>query len=252
MTKCRWSLLQRDSLEDYIDSKYKRLIGNARGRKLIQVLRLLTEGIMTKKEIARRTGFSASEVRELVKKGLVDGYIERRTKEIRGKPGRLPNRGQRKRAGRPSYYYYLNGDGKWLIRLDPEVRDRWDEVEIAYEKLIEHTIFDSYANLVYAIRKNAELRKYQKADYFMDDELQRTVLNPFLYVGEYGAKEATQLYDELVRVIKISVRSEDVIGYYSALEESLKELNTVVDCHKALMEKMRTLPEVQEYLCKHV
>ena len=221
---------------------------------MIQVLRSLTEGMMTKKEIAKRTSFSLSEVRELLKKGLEEELVEACTGEgkVHRKPGRPLHLEREDVAGRPSNYYFLTGNGKWLIRSDPEVRDRWDQTEMTYEKLVEHTSFDSYDDLVEAIRRHPKLMDYQKSSYFMDDELQRVVLNPFLYVGEYRAKEVMQLYDELVKVIKTSVRSEDVIGYYSALEESLKELNTVVDCHKALMKKMRILPEVQEYLRKHV
>jgi hypothetical protein len=227
---------------------------SGRGQKLIQVLRLLTEGIMTKKEIAKRTNFSLSETRELLKKGLEEELVEACTGEgkVHKKPGRPLTLEQEDVTGRPSNYYFLSGDGKWLIRSDPEVRDRWNQTEATYEKLVEHTGFDSYADLVDAIRRHPKLTNYQKSNYFINGELERVVLNPFLYIGEYRAKEVIQLYDELVRVIKTSVRSEDVVVYYQVLEGSLKELNVIVDCHKALMKKMQTLPEVQEYLRKNV
>lgn len=241
-------MLKKVSCEDFIDPTYRTLMRSKRGRKLVSILRLLSEGMMTIKEITRRTRFSRSEVRDLIGKGLKDGYVEicniERVHRKRGKPviGEFE-----KDTGRPPDYYYLTGDGKWLIRLDPEVRDRWDEVKIAYKKIVEHTDFDSYADLVYAIRKHPQLKKYQKPYYFMDEELELTIFSPFIYGNEHGAKEI-QLYDELVKTIETAVKPEHVLNYYLALERSLVEFNAILDRCKSLVEKMQKIQGAKEYL----
>jgi hypothetical protein len=68
--------------------------------------------------------------------------------------------------------------------------------------------------------------------------------------NEHGIKDI-RLYEELVKTIRENVRSEHVLGYYLALEASGTELDEIVRCYKLLLEVMKKLPEVQEYLKKH-
>jgi len=226
------------------------------GRKLIQILRLLTEGILTINEITDRVDFSESYVEEIVKRGEKEGYIKKHNKVVIRKPGRPKARKSErikpeKKTGRPPYYYCLTGDGKWLIRLDPEVRHIWmDKVEKTYEELTKHTLFDCYANLVYGIQEHQELGEYQRPHYFMDGYLQLKALSPFIYRGEREVEKVTQLYDELIEVIKVCVRSEHIPYYYKTLAQSVPRLKGILDRHYLLMDKLKTLPEVQEYLEK--
>jgi len=236
--------------EDYMDYRYKQLMKTNRGRKLVEIMKLLTKGVMTVKELNSKTGFSESEVKELIKKGVQKGYIAKtqiprspgRPKAIRSDIERMMIRGRR-----PNYFH-LTGDGLWIIRFDPEVRDRWPDIERRYEDLAGHSLYHSYANLLYAIRKHPKLRKHQKPYYFMDGELQRTALNPFLWTDRREEDEVVKLYDDLVKVIKDNVRPQFILNYYITLEESAQRLERVLKRHRLLMEKMKKLPEVQEYL----
>ena len=119
----------------------------------------------------------------------------------------------------------------WFLRFDPEVRDRWPEIEEMYEKRVEFDLFHAYANLIYAFRQHPELNKFRKPYYFMDDELQLSALNPFIYVWGYDVDEVTQLYDDLVEVIKDNVESEYIMNYYRTLSDSHSELQGIISRH---------------------
>jgi DNA-binding Lrp family transcriptional regulator len=242
------------SSQDYVDPAYKQLMRNKRGRKLVKVLRILAEGIMTKNDVAERTAFSASEVRELLKKGVDQGYINTGKKvgkasRRRGHPFSMKSKTEMD-TGRPPGFYNLSSDGIWLMRLDPEVRDRWSITEENYQEIVDHDVFHSYLDLLYAIRVHPKLKKHQKPSQLMENELQQTVLAPFVLGNEHGIRDI-RLYEELVKTIRENVRSEHVLGYYLALEASGTELDEIVRCYKLLLEVMKKLPEVQEYLKKH-
>jgi len=238
--------------EDHIDPEYKRLIKRKRGKKLIQVLKLLCEGIMTRSKIQRRTKFSISEVRELTNLGIKKGYIKRYsiTDKLHRSPGRPQLYESIRNLGRRPDYFCLSGNGKWLMRFDPNVRDRWEQLGVKHEGIVEQTEFDSYTDFIYAIRKNPTLNKYRKPYYYMDQELERTALNPFLFVGFLKVEDAEQLHNELINVLKESVASEHIVSYYLALESGIKELYEILSRHRLLLEKMKTLKEVQQYLKK--
>ena len=61
-----------------------------RGRKIIAILRIMTEGIITRKELEERTGFSTSEVRNLLlriqQQNLVTKIERGKVSRRRGKP----------------------------------------------------------------------------------------------------------------------------------------------------------------------
>jgi hypothetical protein len=238
--------------EDYVDPQYKRLMSKKKGSKLIQVLRELAKGAMTINGIAGRTSFSVSEVKKLVSFGTEEQYIEkcRGKGGISRRPGKPKKREFEKETGRPPDYYYLSEDGGLLIRFDPAVREHWNEVERTYGKAFERSIFESYYALVHAMRQHPRLKKYRKAGNFMENELPLAVFSPFIFGNEHGMRE-TDLYDELVNTIKVNVKPEHVLSYYLALEGSLQEFNALLEHHKLLTEKMKKIPQVQEYLKKH-
>lgn len=217
------------------------------GRKIIATLRILTEGIMTRKELERRTGVSTSAMRKLLLKAqdenLVVAFDRGKLSRRRGKPGR----GEfEKETGRPPRYYALSGEGLWFMRFDTQMMDTWKQVQTAYEDLREFSEFDSYANLQYAIQMHPILKEYRKPYYFMDQELQQVPLNPFIWGGPRDG-EVENVYTELAKIIKESVRSEHIFSYYRVLEEAVSELEEILNRHKLLMRKMQKLPEIQEY-----
>jgi L-rhamnose mutarotase len=222
-----------------------------RDKKLIQIFRLLTEGIMTIDILKRKTDFSRSEVRELLTLGQNYGYIRKiRIPTIKRKPGKRMTLEPDLKTGRPLYYYYLSSEGKWIMRLDPEVQSIWDQFMKEYERLNleKYTLFDSYMNLEHGINQHPKLRKYKKPYYFMDEELQRTILNPFIYVDKYEVKEVVELYDELIETIKENIKSEHIANYYLTLADGVERLRIILLCHQILMDKLKKLPEVQEYI----
>lgn len=235
--------------EDYIDPRYKKYIRSKSGRKMLEILRILTHGIADRKKLEDKTGFSTSEVRKLLLKAREQNFVVAFEKEgkFSGRRGRPKKREPQKETGRPPSYYALTGEGMWLIRLDPQVRDHWNQVEMAYKNVSEFSDFASYANLIYAIQKHPILRQYRKPYYFMDQELEQVPLNPFIWGGPFE-REVEKVYDELVKTIKENVRSNHISSYYRVLEEAVSELDEIITRHKLLMKKMRTLPEVQAYI----
>ena len=134
------------------------------------------------------------------------------------------------------------------MRSDPQVMDTWKQVQTAYEDLREFSEWDSYVNLQHMIRTHLILKEYRKPYYDINDELQRVPLNPFIYGHRPREEEVEKVYDELVNVIKESVRSDHIFSYYRVLEDAVSALDKILARHKLLMKKMRTLLEVQEYL----
>lgn len=235
--------------EDHIDPEYDRLRKKKSGRKLLRVLRLLCEGIMTKSEITHRTRFSVSEVQKLVNHGLRKEYIKSYTFEgkFRRRPGRRQQYEPADKPGRKPDYFCLSGNGKWLIRFDPEVCDKWEQLGIRQEGIVEHSGFDSYTDFIYAVRKNQTLNRYDEPYYYMDQELERTVLNAFLFPSFLKEEDREALYDELIKVMKQSVAPEHIIGYYRTLETAISELEKILERHRLLLEKMEVLEEVRKY-----
>jgi hypothetical protein len=239
------------SSQHYIDPEYKRLMKSKRGRKQIAVFRVLAEGIMTRNDIIERTGFNPSEVRELLKKGIDQGYVvsQKKIGKVRGRRGHSFSGKSHMDMdnGRPPNYYFLTDTGLWLMGLDPEVRKQWGITKDEYDKIGGHSGFDSFLDLVHAIKNHPKLKKFQEPWRLMDCEMEQLVLSPFVLGNKYGARDTT-LYDELVKAIKENVKSEDALSYYLALEKGGFELNEIVGCQRLLLEKMKELPEVHEYL----
>lgn len=218
---------------------------------MITLLRILTERAFTREELRVKTGFSLGVVRKLLLEAVDQNFVARiGGTKVRKRPGRsITEPYKEKKFTRPPSHYALTSEAMWLMRLDPEVRDRWQEIEKTYDETVTFTAFDSYANLLYTIQKHPILRQYRKPYYFMDQELQQVPLNPFIWDGPHE-REVKKVYDELVKVMKESVRSDHIFSYYRVLEEAVSELNEILACHKLLLEKMQTLPEVQQYLNK--
>jgi len=84
----------------------------------------------------------------------------------------------------------------------------------------------------------------------MNDELIRTLFNPFTWPSETKARQTINNYDELVKVVRASLKPEMIVKCLQTLEDSTHQLNIVICCHKSIIEKLRKLPEVQEYLNK--
>ena len=214
------------------------------------MLRLLTESMMTYKELASRTGLSESKIKNLVCTGEEDGFIQvyTRIQGFRIGPGKKLSE---KKTGRPEVFCLLTGKAKWLLRLDPEIRDHWPQEGVTYEKVIEHTDLDSYQDLEYAIRKHPKLSKYRVVWDLMGEELQGVLLRPFIIGNRYKSRE-TILYDDLVEAIRKNVRTDHVLPYYFVLRNSFNDITEVLECNRLLLRKMEELPEVQAYLRKKI
>jgi len=241
--------LIRVSKEDYIDPRYKKYMKSKKGEKMITLLRILTERAFTRDELRDRTGFSLGEIRNLLLEAVDENFVAeiRGTKVQRSRGRSITQPYKKEETTRPPSHYALTSEAMWLMRFDPETRDRWKEVERTYDKTVTFTAFDSYANLLYAIQKHPILRQYRKPYYFMDQVLQQVPLNPFTWGGPREG-EMEKVYDELVKVIKESVRSEHISAYYRVLEDAISELNVILARHKLLMKKMQAIPEVQQHL----
>ena len=164
--------LTKVSKEDYIDPRYKKYMKSKKGRKIIKLLRILTERAFTREELRVRTGFSKSEVRKLLFEATDQNFVaEIGGTKVRKKRGRsVTEPFKEKETTRPPSHYALTSEAMWLMRFDPEVRDRWQDIEKTYDPTVTFTLFDSYANLLYAIQKHPILREYRKPYYFMDQE----------------------------------------------------------------------------------
>jgi hypothetical protein len=242
--------MEKVSHEDYIDPMYRRLMNSKRGQKLVQVLRVVAMGMKTIEEINDETGYTRSEIRELISKGLKAGYIEvwRTTKCVPGNRGRPVAAKREEDTGRPANLYSITAEAKWLIRFDPFTGPKWNQVERVYERLLPLDVWDSYANFRYAIQANPLLRKFQKSDEFMINEFRQTIFKLFVFFTQWRIENVEQLYDELIKTFAETVRPEDMVDYYSALERCLPQLQSSVDHCKLILNKMQTVPKIREYL----
>lgn len=239
---------EKISEQDFIDPNYRSLMKTKKGKKLIQILRLIIKGSVTVNDIQRKSGFSTSEVKKLLVLGIEREYIkEYKIDKLRRRRGRPIATRKIEDLGRPPKYYYLTGDGKWLMRFDPEVRDCWSNLKETLRLFVKHSEFHSFADFMYEIRKHPQLREFQRSNSLMENMLEQITLRPFVFGNYYGVR-IPQLYDELVRVLKESVYPDHIPGYYTALETSLEELKEVEKCHELLLEKMQAIPEVLNYL----
>lgn len=249
------------SENDYIDPTYKKLMKKKSGRKLIQILRLLAIDVLTVKEIQEKTKFSTSEIRKLINKeqNEKNPHLEvfTRSGDFQKRPGRkssvkeVLSKTKAKGGGRPEQYISISGNGKWLMRFDPEVRDVWTKAEKNYLDIPNPTLFDSYLNLKFRLSQSPILKEFRNLTtsfVFGGYPLHMQIIKPFLFVPERLDEKSVQSYDELVKVLQEEVLPKHVVNYYRAIESSLSSLSKAVEKHKILLEKMRQIPEVREYL----
>jgi hypothetical protein len=237
--------------QEFSDPEFEKLRKLKRNNKFMEILRLLTESMMTCQELARRTRLSVSKVKQLVKVGEESGHIEIYQREggVKRSPGKKGKNCLEKKTGRPEMYCLLTGKARWLLRLDSEVCDQWPQEGVKYEGIIEYTDLDSYQDLEYAIRKHPKLSRYRKAWNLMGQDLQGILLKPFIVGNEHKQRDPTTS-DDLVNVIKQNVRSEHILPYYFVLRDSLTDITEVLECNKLLLSRMKKLPEVLAYLEK--
>jgi hypothetical protein len=245
--------MPRVSTDHYIDCAYQKYMQTKRGQKIIELCCLLTEASYTKKALVKKMKTSASEARELLKILIQEHYITyyKRIGGIHWRRGRPSSDSDvdnqlDEGKGRPPKYYSLTADGRFLVRFDPRIANRWFTTEAGKSKLTEQEPLDSYANLEYAIRADKQFRKFGRAQSLMSDDLEGLILNRF--VLGYDPKEIPYLYNALVKIMKENVPIDYLLSYYIALERNLQELSSIEKRTKLLMEKMSSLPTIQTYI----
>lgn len=247
---------------DYIDPTYKKLSQKPSGQKLLRILRLVALNVMTVKEIQKTTNYSMSEVKKLLRRAEEKNYVKAfiRKGPFKLGSGRPPqdkiaslDEMQRKikKTGRPEAYYSITGDGRWLMALDPEIRDKLSEAEKNYLDIPRITLFDSYPSLKRRIISDSVLKQFSRYDkdiLFRGYSFLLPLLGPFLFVPDYESEEAVNCYGLLVKAINESVKSEHISYYYRAVEASFVQLQKAIHRHQLLLDEMEKLPEVKEYL----
>lgn len=186
--------------KDYFDNRYSKLMKSKSGKKIIDIMIVLANGLLNIREIQsellkinpmpRSTVVECLRIAE--KKGYIDHcYKSGKFRYLRGNPKRgLKDR----RSGRPSYLYWLTSDGLLIIRLVPRIREKWSQVassEAHVENIV--PLFDSVVNIMEALGEDPDLCKNSKPYYFMNGELQRTILNPFVWIHEADEKLTSEL-----------------------------------------------------------
>lgn len=216
------------------------------GKKIVSICRILADGIFTIEEIkeslrkSESESYSKSEIHKLLKMAEEHEWVTAYLGLRRIRPRRKPRLGGfEKKTGRPPVWYGLSHKGLFYMRFDPKLADKWKSVEETYDKLHKPNALDSLNNLRYAIQKHPVLGKIGKPYYF-DGELQRTVLNPFLFERGHDKKQIDELSDELVRLIKENVRPEHIRNYVSTLQSSVSRLAEAISKHKLLIEKIKS------------
>lgn len=210
------------------------------GKKLIDIFRILARSISTIEEIKLKTGYPRSEIRNLLNLAEEHGHIHKHSRGRIRRPRGKPRTGEfEKDTGRPPWFYRLTGKALFLMRFDPKLADRWKSVMETYTKVHKPDMFDSFNDLKYAIQKHPVLGKLEKPYYF-DGELQRTLLNPFLFDRSIDERQVDELCDELVQLIRQNVRPEHIGNYISTLQDSVSRLEDVLKKHRLLIEKMNS------------
>lgn len=227
-----------------MERDYNAFTRTIRGEKIVRICRILAYGITTVRELEQSLGFSRSEIRKLLKLAEEHEWVlsqpTSRTKRSRGKPRKG---GFERASGRPSTYYSLAPNGLFYMRFDPELSDKWKDVEQTYGASYEQSIFDSYNNLKYAIRKHPTLSKLKP--WYFDGELQRTLLNPLLFGASIGGKQFDELSDDLVRLVEENVKPEFIKNYRSTLQSSVSRMEKILSRHKLMIRKIETISSQQ-------
>jgi DNA-binding Lrp family transcriptional regulator len=243
------------SEDDYIDPTYKKWVSSNKSEgRLIQIIRIIARQPATVEQISKQTNLSLSQIRKLVKIAEKEDYIKRNIpSSTKRSPGRPLSTKHEEVTGRPEHSFSITGNGRWLMRLDPELRDTWEEIQRNYPKNQTRSVFDSYANIIYGIKKSESLKRFEKfeKDYqSFDHLLEMQVLRPFLFTYNSKEVDSVKCHDELVDVIEKYALPQHRLLYYQTLEDSLSKLLREIEMHKTLMDKMKKIPEVSEYLGK--
>lgn len=216
------------------------------GRKIIEICRILAEDVANVDEIksileSKNLTFSRSEIYKLLKIAekydWISIYSVTKQSRRRGKPG-IGELG--KKTGRPQNYYALSPKGLFYMRFDPELVDKWENVETTYSRFDGYPLLDCFNNLKYAIQQHPSLSKIKGRPYF-NGILQRVPLNPLLFERGLDEKEFDELSDELARLIKENVEPGYIKPYRTSLQDSVKRLRTVIKHHKILIKKIKAI-----------
>lgn len=220
------------------------------GKKLIDIFRILARSISTIEEIRLKTDYSRSEIRNLLNLAEEHGHVHKHSRGRIRRPRGKPRIGEfEKETGRPPWFYRLTGKALFLMRFDPKLADQWESVMETYTRFHRPNIFDSFNDLKYAIQKHPVLGKLGKPYYF-DGELQRTLLNPFLFERGLSQEEIDDLSGELAMLIRENVQPEHVKNYISTLQDSISRLEDVLAKHRLLTDKIKsTETTLQHFGC---
>lgn len=230
----------------WIERDYKSFMRSKQGRKLIDIFRILGKNIANIEDIGIETGLSRSEIRNLLilaeKSDLVLRLAITKMSRSPGTPSDLARflSKSEKNTGRRPLFYVLTPRSLFIMRSDLELSGIWKSVEETYQKVYTPNILDSYNNLKYAIQKHPVLGKFEKPYYF-DGELQRTLLNPFLFKRGLDEEQVNKLSDELVKLINENVRPQHIRNYVSTLQDSVVRLEKTIQRHELLIEKIKSL-----------
>ncbi|MCW3999902.1 MAG: hypothetical protein NWE93_06660 [Candidatus Bathyarchaeota archaeon] len=243
------------SEDDFIDPTYKTWISSkGANRKLIRILRVIVKQPSTFEQLHTETRIAVSDLHKLVEIAEKKKYIKRQIPSKQSKPrGRPICSKHQEHMGKKKHKFVITGNGRWLMRLDPELRDKWEEIQRNYPIDVARTVFDSYANLKCGIKKSQKLRHFEAFDQnyqLLDNYLEMLALRPFLFTNKNQETEAVDCYDELVDVIANYVLPEHKVDYYLALENSLNKLNREIEMHKILLDKIKRITEIKEHIAQ--
>lgn len=222
--------------------------------KLIPILRAIIKGPSTVEQIHEETGISITEIRKAVKILEKKWLIKREIQYRQNKPGRPKSNKYLHTescdpTGRPEHTFATTTTGINMMKTDPEVKANWSQITSKYPEA-SLNVFDSCNNLMKAIKKNENLRKYKfdkDHDLLSDYYLEMLVFRSFLF-PRFIENKLTDSYDELVDVIGQNVLPQHRVSYYKALEASCMKLLREAELHRILMKKMAKMPEIKEHL----
>ena len=196
-----------------VDPYYKKLVEDK--EKLIVLLKILVEGKKNMKDLETISGFSHGAIHQLIWIGKKWGYIA--CEKIDHKKNYVKYRST-KPKGRPKSIFKLTVSGWYFISNDIKVKKGQNKFEKGYNIKIPHSFFDSDEKFSRAIEQHPILKKYDETNYFMNDVVSQTTLNPFLYVNP-RAEEVVDYYGELIGLLEENVKSEHILSYYQTLDE---------------------------------
>lgn len=199
-------------------------------------------GIMLMSEIEVYVSHSKRHALNLLLRAENLGYVERfDLKKVTHPPGKPRYPGAKKHErGRPQTVYKMTMMGLYLIRLDPRVRGKWNQVEKNYDYLGDmKEVWNSWANIYADIRNHDELSKYEKPYSPMKKDIFMLLLNPFIYTYNMMTEEVVNHYDKLVEIIQRHIDPEDWKFWRTSLNDRIMWHRKAIEREKILLEKLK-------------